>query len=75
MSTIYKKYIEFVIAICKDKLYEETRLDYVDICQALRISPIELSEILFRELGLSGEDYLNCLRKGQRWSCKNISFL
>lgn len=63
MFTKTRAYAEFSAMMLGDRIYEDPRVSYEDICAALRVSPSCLDRILVRELGMKGREILYSFQK------------
>jgi len=59
MNTIYDIYTEFGRCLLEDRLFEDPKAGYGDICAALGVGAEELDGVLLGELGMGGEQILS----------------
>lgn len=62
MKTQEQIYNSFITALIEDKIYEDYRITYNDICYCLGVSPKKMDTKLMKELGMEGEQLLFRLR-------------
>lgn len=62
MCHLEKSYERFRHAVDVGRVYENPYLRFSTVCRFLRVSPRDLDELLFRELGMSGEEILQSRR-------------
>lgn len=62
MTTKSKVYADFMHIVCDDMMYEDSSIDYIHICRALKVNPVELDELLLYEIGIDGQSYIERLR-------------
>lgn len=63
MKTIAAIYLNFSQMLLEDRIYEDTDISFFDLCAALRVSPSDLDEILFEEMGMKGSEILQSFQK------------
>ena len=49
--------------LLEDRIYEDPDVTFYDLCAALRVSPSDLDEILFEEMGMKGPEIFAILSK------------
>lgn len=63
MKTLSQAYAAFA-GLMSDEIYLSTPcLTYEAVCARIGVSPTDLNEILFNEMGLSGPEILNSFQK------------
>ena len=63
MKTIAAIYLNFSQMLLEDRVYEDPDISYYDLCAALRVSPSDLDEILYDEMGMKGVEILQSFQK------------
>ena len=63
MKTLSAIYLIFSQMLLEDRIYEDPDVTFYDLCAALRVSPSDLDEILFEEMGLKGPEILQSFQK------------
>lgn len=62
MCNLEKKYKAFALALENRSADRED--SYREICGRLKVSPLDLDEILYEELGMGGEEIVGIYRSG-----------
>lgn len=62
MKTVYNIYEEFAKCLLEDRIFEDPRVGYKELCSFLGVKEEELDEFLFQEIGESGERILEEFR-------------
>lgn len=62
MRTVYDIYEEFGKCLIEDRIFEDPRVGYKEICSFLGVGEKDLDTVLFREIGEGGEELLKELR-------------
>ena len=63
MKTLSTIYLNFSQMLLEDRIYEDPDVTFYDLCAALRVSPSDLDEILFEEMGMKGPEILQSFQK------------
>lgn len=63
MKTLSAIYLIFSQMLLEDRIYEDPDVTFYDLCAALRVSPSDLDEILFEEMGMKGPEILQSFQK------------
>ena len=63
MKTLSAIYLNFSQILLEDRIYEDPDVTFYDLCAALCVSPSDLDEILFEELGMKGPEILQSFQK------------
>ena len=63
MKTLSAIYLNFSQMLLEDRIYEDPDVTFYDLCAALRVSPSDLDEILFEEMGMKGPEILQSFQK------------
>ena len=63
MKTLSAIYLIFSQMLLEDRIYEDPDVTFYDLCAVLRVSPSDLDEILFEEMGMKGPEILQSFQK------------
>ncbi len=63
MKTLSQAYAAFADLMSDDIYLSTPCLSYEAVCARIGVSPTDLNEILFNEMGLSGPEILNSFQK------------
>lgn len=71
MFTMEKIYERFGVLMESRAVLEHPGMDYNGVCRMLRVCPAELEEILWRELGMTGQEVFDASKNSFGNGCKN----
>jgi len=63
MRSLQKAYSRFGQMVCEEECYRQPGLTFKDICAQLRVPEDGLNEIIFKEMGMNGQEILYSFQK------------